>query len=93
VVIAVEIQDAQTAKEAFGSDAAADSVGDADATHTAGTTVVKAPKSLKHIFSKRSNFAAIEQSGQDQGRVHLPLDFFREALITQEGLSKLRTLL
>ena len=33
VVIAVEIQDAQTAKEAFGSDAVADSVGDADATH------------------------------------------------------------
>jgi hypothetical protein len=47
VVVAVEIQDAQTAKEAFGSDAVADSVGDADATHTAGTTVVEAPKSLK----------------------------------------------
>ena len=52
VVIAVEIQDAQTAKEAFGSDAVADSVADADATHTAGTTVVEAPKSLKQIFSK-----------------------------------------
>jgi len=77
VVVAVEIQDAQTAKEAFGSDAVADSVGDADATHTAGTTVVEAPKSLKQIFSKGPNFAAIEQSGQDQGRVHLPLDFFR----------------
>jgi hypothetical protein len=38
VVVAVEIQDAQTAKEAFGSDAVADSVGDADATRTAGTT-------------------------------------------------------
>jgi hypothetical protein len=33
VVVAVEIQDAQTAKEAFGNDALADSVGDADATH------------------------------------------------------------
>ena len=65
-------------KEAFGSDAVAGSVGDADATHTAGTTVVEAPKSLKQIFSKGPNFAAIEQSGQDQGRVHLPLDFFRE---------------
>ena len=47
VVVAVEIQDAQTAKEAFGSDAVADSLGDADATNTAGTTVVKAPNSLK----------------------------------------------
>jgi len=46
VVVAVEIQDAQTAKEAFGSDAVADSVGDVDATHTAGTAVVEAPKSL-----------------------------------------------
>jgi hypothetical protein len=59
-------------------------VGDADATHTAGTTVVEAPKSLKQIFSKGPNFAAIEQSAQNQGRVHLPLDFFREVLITKE---------
>jgi hypothetical protein len=82
VVVAVEIQDSQTAREAFGSDALADSVGDADAEHTAGTTVVEAPKSLKQIFSKGPNFAAIDKSGQDQGRVHLPLDFFREVLIT-----------
>ena len=80
MVVAFEIQDTQTAKEAFGSDAVADSVGDADATHTAGSTVVRAPKSLKQIFSKGHNFAAIEQSGQDQGRVHLLLDFSREAL-------------
>ena len=64
MVVAVEIQDAQTAKEAFGSDAVADSLGDADATDTAGTTVVKAPKSLKQIFSKGPNFAAIEKSGR-----------------------------
>jgi hypothetical protein len=50
-VVAVEIQDPQTAKEAFGSDAVADSEDDADAAHTAGTAVVKAPKSLKQIFS------------------------------------------
>ena len=30
------------------------------------------------------NFAAIEQSGQDQGRVNLPLGFLRELLITKE---------
>jgi hypothetical protein len=48
VVVTVEIKDAQTAKEAFGSDDVAVSVGDADATHAAGKTVVKAPKSLKH---------------------------------------------
>jgi hypothetical protein len=84
VVVAAEIRDAQTTKEAFGKDAAAGSVGDADAKHTAGKTVVEAPKSLKQTFSKGQNFAAIEQSGQDQGRVHLPLDFFREVLITKE---------
>jgi hypothetical protein len=84
VVVAVEIQDAQTAKETFGSDAVADSEGDDDATHTAGTTVVEAPKSLKQIFSKGPNFAAIEQSGQEKGRVHLPHDFLREVLITKE---------
>jgi hypothetical protein len=84
VLVAVEIQDAQTAKEAFGSDALAGSVGDADATHFAGTTVLEAPKSLKQIISKGPNFAAIEQSGQDQGRVHFPLDFFGEVLITKE---------
>jgi hypothetical protein len=39
VAVAAEIQDAQTANEAFGIDAVADSLGDADATHTAGTTV------------------------------------------------------
>jgi hypothetical protein len=32
-------------KVAFGSDAVVDSVGDADAKHTAGTTAVEAPKS------------------------------------------------
>jgi hypothetical protein len=92
VVVAVEIQDAQTAKEAFGNDAAAGSVGDADATHTARVAVVNTLKSLKQIFSKGPNFAAIEQSGQDQGRVLLPLGFFSEVLITKE-FSKLRTLL
>jgi hypothetical protein len=57
-------------------------VSEADATNTAGRAVVEAPKSLKQITSK--DFAATEQSGQDQGRVHLPLDFFREALIGKE---------
>jgi hypothetical protein len=33
VVVAVEIENPLTAKEAFGGDAVADSVGDADATH------------------------------------------------------------
>jgi hypothetical protein len=64
VVVAVEIQDTQTAKEAFGSDDLADSVGDADATHHSGTAVVKAPKSLKNIFSNGPNFAAKEHSGK-----------------------------
>ena len=55
-------------------------MGDAHATEAAGTAVLKAPKSLKKIFSKGPNFAVIEKSGQDQGRVSLSLDFFREAL-------------
>jgi hypothetical protein len=29
------------------------------------------------------NFEVIEQSGQNQGRVHFPIDFFREVLITK----------
>jgi hypothetical protein len=62
VVIAAEIQDDQTAKGAFGSHAVAGSVGDADATHTAGTADVEAPKSVKKIFSKGLYFAAIKQS-------------------------------
>jgi hypothetical protein len=56
----------------FRSDAVVDSVSDVDATHTAGTTAVEAPKSLKQIFSKGQNFAATEQSRQDQGRVPSP---------------------
>jgi len=74
----------KTAKKAFGSDAVADRLGDADATHTAGITVVGAPKSLKQIFSKGPNFAHIEKSGQDQGRVHLLLDFYKEVHVTKE---------
>jgi len=62
MVVAAEIQDTQTAKEAFGGDAVANNVGDADATHTSGTTVVKAPKSLKKIFSTGPNFAEIVKS-------------------------------
>jgi hypothetical protein len=75
VVAAAEIQDSQTAKEASGSDAVADSVGDADAKKTTGTTVLEAPKSLKLFFSKEPNFAFIDKSGQDQGHVHFSLDF------------------
>jgi hypothetical protein len=79
-VVAVEIQDAQTAKTPFGSDAVADNKGDANPTHTAGTSVVRAPNSLKQIFSKGRNFENIEQSVHDQGRVHMPIDFSREVL-------------
>jgi hypothetical protein len=89
--VPVEIQDPQTAKEAFGSHAEADSVGDADATHAAGTTVLIAMKSMKKIFSKGPNFAAIEQSGQDQGRVILPL-IFSERHLSPKRFSKLQTL-
>ena len=84
MVVAVEVHDTQTAEEAFGSDVVADGVGNADATHGAGTTVVEASKSLKQIFSEGPNFTATEQSGQDQGRIHLSLDFFRKVLITKE---------
>jgi hypothetical protein len=43
VVVPVEIQVTQTVKDAFGSDAVANSVGDADAdaSHTSGTAVVE----------------------------------------------------
>jgi hypothetical protein len=51
------------------------SVGDVDARHTAGEAAVEAPKSLKQILSKEPTFEAIEQSGQDQGRVHFFLAF------------------
>jgi hypothetical protein len=40
VVEAAEIKDTKTAKEPFGSDAVAESLCDADAENTAGTTVV-----------------------------------------------------
>ena len=84
MVVAAEVHDTQTAKEVFGSDAVADGVGNTDATNVAGTTVVEASKSLKQIFTEGPNFAAIEKSGQDQGRVHLSLDLFRKVLITKE---------
>ena len=65
----------------------ADGVGDADVTHAAGTTVMYASKSLKQIFEEGPNFAAIEKSGQDQGRVHLTLDDFRNALTSNESFN------
>ena len=71
MVVAVENHKSQSAKKALGSDAMVDGVGDADATHAAGTTVIGASKSLKQIFAEGLNLAGIEQSGQDLGRVHL----------------------
>jgi hypothetical protein len=59
-------------------------LGGTDAANTSSTTVVKAPKSLTQIFSKGPNFAAIEQSGQDQSRVSFPLGFSKEVLIAKE---------
>jgi hypothetical protein len=47
VVVAVGIQDSQTAKEALGRDTEANVLDDVDATHTAGKTVVDASKLLK----------------------------------------------
>jgi len=40
VVVAAEIQYTQTDKDTFGSDAAADCLGDSDVTHASGKTVV-----------------------------------------------------
>jgi hypothetical protein len=40
VVVAIEIQDPQTAMDAFGSDTVADSAGDVDPTHAAGKAAV-----------------------------------------------------
>ena len=71
MVVAVEVHNSQTVKEASESCAMENGVGDTDATHAAGTTVMEASKSLKQIFADGPNFAAIEQSGQDQGRLHL----------------------
>jgi hypothetical protein len=65
MVVAVEIQDTQTAKEALGSGAVADSVGNADAAHAAGTAAVGALKPPNQIFLKGSNFAAKKRNGQD----------------------------
>jgi hypothetical protein len=83
LVVAAEIQDAQAAIEDFGTDAVVDSLGDADATHTSGTAALRAPKSLKQIFSKGENFSATERGGRDQGRVPLSLDFFREVFVSK----------
>jgi hypothetical protein len=47
VVVAVEIQDSQPVTTAFGSDAVAVTVGDADAKHAVGTAVLEAKVSLK----------------------------------------------
>ena len=52
MVVAVEVHDTKTAEEAFGSDAVADGVGNADATHGAGTTVVEAIKHTKRKAPK-----------------------------------------
>jgi hypothetical protein len=64
VVVAVETQDTQAAKEAFRGDAVADSVGNADATHTAGTMVVEAllegTKLIPKEFFKALNAAVVD---------------------------------
>ena len=75
---------ASAPNEALGSDAIADGMGDTDATHASGTAVMEASNSLKQIFAEGPNLSAIEQSGQDQGRVHWTLYPFREALINKE---------
>jgi hypothetical protein len=92
VVVAVEIQDIQPVTEAFRSDAVAvTAVNDADAKHALGTAVIEAKKSLKSIFSKRPHFAAIKQSGEDQGRVNLCLNFFREEIMIKGTFKVLNT--
>ena len=81
-VVAVKVHDTQTAKEAFGSDVVTDGVGNADATHGAGTSVVEASKSLKQIFSEGPSFAAIEQRKVDKTRAvyTCPLTFSESKL-------------
>ena len=83
MVVAFEVHNSQTAKKALGSDAMADGVGDAYATHAAGTTLMEASKSLEQILTEGPNFAAIKLSGQDQGRMHFTLNF-SDVLISKE---------
>jgi hypothetical protein len=92
VVVAAEIQDSQTAKRAFGSDAVADSVSDADATHTAGTTVVKAPKLLKQIFSKGPTSQPYNEVDKTRA-VYTCLLTFSERCLSPKRFVKLRALL
>jgi hypothetical protein len=63
-----------------GSNAVADSLDDADATHTAGSTVVIASKSLKQIFSEESNSAAKEKSGKNRAVYTFSLTFSERRL-------------
>jgi hypothetical protein len=67
VVVVAEIQVAQTAKEASRSDAVTDSVGDADATNTAGSghNGFGTSEVAETIFSKEQNLTSIEKSRQD----------------------------
>ena len=74
-LVDVEIHDTQTAKEAFGSDAVAYGVGDADATQCCGHNGCESFKVAQTKLFERPNFAAIEQSRQDQGVYTWPLAF------------------
>jgi hypothetical protein len=58
VVVAAEIQDTQTAKGAFGSDALADGVGNSLAKSAVDITAVEASKSLRQIFLNGPYIAA-----------------------------------
>jgi hypothetical protein len=66
IVVAVEIQNTQTAKKASGGDAVADSVGDDEAIISSGTAIVEAPKSLT-ICTQRDTASQL-QSKTDKTR-------------------------
>jgi hypothetical protein len=91
VVVALEIQDAQTAKR-LSEVMLRRIVWALLMRYTCGKYCEHSGYESSEVaetnFLKGPNFAAIEQRGQGQGRVNLPLDFFREALITKEFFKK-----
>ena len=81
VVVGAEWVNPELGEEALGGDKVANGVGDGDAAHGAGASVVEAAWTVVEVLAQAPNLQAIEEDAKDQGHVDATFDLVVRARV------------
>ena len=85
VVVGVEGVNLELGEGAVGGDAVADGVGDGDAAHGAGASVVEAAWMVVEVLAQAPHLRAIEEDANDQGHVDATFDLVVQVPVAEDS--------